>query len=133
MIRSGRAAMVRYGRIFTPQNIARMREMAENGSSAFEIAQAVGSTAGSVRVVCSRHKIRLRRGRSASRISARLVCAQSVHDVVAHIPAPLYAEFHRKAEHLRMSPSVLASNLLIAITLSNIFEAVLDEDDAPIG
>jgi hypothetical protein len=45
------------------------------------------------------------------------------------MPAQLFVEFHRKAEHLRMSPSVLASNLLAAITLSNIFEAVLDDQD----
>jgi hypothetical protein len=46
-----------------------------------------------------------------------------------HMPAQLFVEYHRKAEHLRMSPSVLASNLLAAITLSNIFEAVLDDQD----
>jgi hypothetical protein len=126
--------MSRYGRVFTPKTISRMREMAENGRSAFEIAQAVGSTIGSVRVVCSRHKIRLK-GLRAHTISLPLVRSPSVHDVVAHMPAPLYAEFYRKAEHLRMSPSVLASNLLAAITISNIFEAVLDDDtgDAPMA
>jgi hypothetical protein len=46
------------------------------------------------------------------------------------MPASLYAEFHRKAEHLNLSPSGLASNLLTAITTSNIFEAVLDDDEA---
>jgi predicted nuclease with RNAse H fold len=126
--------MSRYGRVFNPQTITRMREMAENGRSAFEIAQAVGSTVGSIRVVCSRHKIRLRRGRRGQVISLPLVRAPSIHDVVAHMPASLYAEFYRKAEHLQMSPSVLASNLLAAITISNIFEAVLDDDDdAPIA
>jgi hypothetical protein len=45
------------------------------------------------------------------------------------MPVPLFVEFHRKAERLRMSPAVLASNLLAAITLSNIFEAVLDDQD----
>jgi len=43
------------------------------------------------------------------------------------MPAPPYVEFLRKAEHLRMSPSFLASNLLAAITISNIFEAVLGD------
>jgi hypothetical protein len=121
--------MLRYGRIFTPQNVGRMREMAENGSSASEIAHVLGSTPGSVRVVCSRHKIPLRRGRRASKISLPLIRSPSIHDIVAHIPGPLYAAFHRKAEHLRMSPSALASSLLVAITVSDIFDAVLDEKD----
>jgi hypothetical protein len=120
----------RYRRVFTPQNIARMREMAENGSSALEIAHTVGSTPGSVRVVCSHHNIRLKRRRRASGIGLALL-RSPIHDVVARMPASLYAEFHRKAEHLRISPSALASNLLAAITTSNIFEAVLDDDAAP--
>ena len=123
--------MLRSGRVFTPQNIARMREMAENGSSALEIAQTIGSTPGSVRVVCSHHNIRLKRGRRTRAISLPLVRSPSIHDVVAHMPASLYAEFHRKAGHLKMSPSALASNLLVAITTSNIFEAVLDDDTSP--
>jgi len=118
----------RLRRVFTLQNIARMRGMAENGNSALEIAQSLGSTAGSVRVVCSHHNIRLKRGRRARLIP--LVHSPSIHDIVAHMPASLYAEFHRKAEHLKLSPSALASNLLTAITTSNIFEAVLDDDEA---
>jgi hypothetical protein len=118
----------RLRRVFTLQNIARMRGMAENGSSALEIAQSLGSTAGSVRVVCSHHKIRLKRRRRARVIP--LVHSPSIHDIVAHMPTSLYAEFHRKAEHLKLSPSALASNLLTAITTSNIFEAVLDDDEA---
>jgi hypothetical protein len=121
--------MLRSNRVFTPQNIARIREMAEHGSSAIEIAHAIGSTPGSVRVLCSHHKIRIRRRHSANVIRLSPVRGPSVHDVVAHMPAPLYVEFHRKAEHLQMSPSTLASNLLAAITISNIFEAVLDDSD----
>ena len=45
------------------------------------------------------------------------------------MPTSLYVEFQRKATHLRISPSVLASNLLAAITISDIFEAVLDDQD----
>ena len=120
--------MPRLRRVFTLQNIARMRGMAENGNSALEIAQSLGSTAGSVRVVCSHHNIRLKRRRRARLIA--LVYSPSIHDIVAHMPASLYAEFHRKAEHLNLSPSALASNLLTAITTSNIFEAVLDDDEA---
>jgi hypothetical protein len=49
--------------------------------------------------------------------------------LVAHLPASLSAEFHRKAEHLQISASVLASRLLEAIVVSNIYEAVLDDKD----
>ncbi len=116
-----------YRRVFTPLNIGRIREMAENGRSSFEIAQAIGSTAESVRVFCCRHKIQIKRRRRANGIRLGRVSLPSVHDIVVHMPAPLFVEFHRKAEHLRMSPSVLAGNLLAAITLSDIFEAVLDD------
>jgi hypothetical protein len=120
--------MARNGPIFTPHNIGRMRQMAESGSSARDIAQAIGSTPASVRVLCSRHKIPLKPRPGASAVTLPPVRAPSIHDIVAHLPAPLYAEFHRKAERLQLSPSTLASNLLVAITVSNIFEAVLDED-----
>jgi hypothetical protein len=126
---SGRAAVPRYRNVFTPLNIGRIREMAENGRSSFEIAQAIGSTAASVRAFCCRHKIHITRRGRANGLRLPRTSSPSIHDIVVHMPAPLFAEFHRKAEHLRMSPSVLAGNLLVAITLSNIFEAVLDDQD----
>lgn len=126
---SGRAAMPRYRNVFTPLNIGRIREMAQNGRSSPEMARAIGSTAASVRAFCCRHKIRItRRGRANGSKLGR-TSAPSIRDLVVHMPAPLFVEFHRKAEHLRMSPSVLAGNLLAAITLSDIFEAVLDDRD----
>jgi hypothetical protein len=45
------------------------------------------------------------------------------------MPAPLFVAFHRKAEHLQMPVSLLAGNLLAAITTSDIYEAVLDDKD----
>ena len=121
------AALPRYCRVFTSQNIARMRDMAENGSSSFEIAQAIGSTAASVRVQCSHHKIRIKRGQRATELQH--TPSRLTNNIVTHMPTSLYVEFQRKAAHLRISPSVLASNLLAAITISDIFEAVLDDQD----
>jgi hypothetical protein len=124
--------MLGNGRIFTPHNLALIRHMAERGNSSEEIAKVIGSTAASVRVVCSHHKIKLRRGRrryngdsKAERVDHGR--AMSEHTIVARIPASLYVEFHRKAENLRVPVSVLASNLLAAIAASNIYEAVLDD------
>jgi len=49
--------------------------------------------------------------------------------IVAHLPASLSIEFHRKAKQLQMPTSVLAGRLLAAIVESNIYEAVLDDKD----
>ncbi len=120
----------RRGRVFTPHVISAIRRMAEQGQSASEIAKVIGSTPASVRVRCSLQKIKLRRGRrpAAHNSTAR---GYIEHTVIAHMPAPLYAEFHRKAEHMQKSVTALASSLLVAIATSNIYEAVLDEDDQP--
>ena len=125
--------MPRNSYIFTPTNLSLMRHMAEKGLSAFEIADTIGSTPGSVRVVCSHRKIRLKRGRRsvdrASQNSVRQVQRASDHTIMAHMPAPLFVEFYRKAENLQISASGLASNLLAAIATSDIYEAVLDDKD----
>jgi hypothetical protein len=125
--------MRRKYRIFTPKNLAIMCHMAERGLSAIEIAETIGSTPGSVRVVCSHHKIRLKRGRrpgvQALQNPVHQVHRGSDHTIMAHMPAPLFVEFYRKAENLQISASGLASNLLAAIAASNIYEAVLDDKD----
>ena len=54
--------MITHCRVFTPQKVALMQQMAGAGCSAREIAEAIGSTPSSVRVVCSRQKIRLKGG-----------------------------------------------------------------------
>lgn len=125
--------MPRAYRIFTSQNLTRIRHMAEQGSSTLEIARTIGSTPGSVRVVCCHHKIRLvRRKRSvdpAPQTDISHMDRTPEHIIRAHMPAPLFDEFNRKAEQLQLSPSDLASHLLVAIATSNIYEAVLDDDD----
>jgi hypothetical protein len=45
------------------------------------------------------------------------------HMVVAFMPAPLYAEFNRKAAHLDMPVSILASTLLNVIATSDLYKA----------
>lgn len=53
-------------RIFTPRTIVVMRDLAGEGKSAAEIAEAIGSTAASVRVKCCQHKIKLSRRRHSA-------------------------------------------------------------------
>lgn len=67
-------------RIFTADNLLRIRKMAAEGSSSFEIAEFVGSTPASVRVMCCQHKIKIGRRRHAGTPSLLL----------ARLPASLY-------------------------------------------
>jgi IS30 family transposase len=121
---------MRPNRIFTPTNLLRIQQMAVEGSSAIEIAKTIGSTPGSVRVACSRHKIKIgRRRQSILNAVSKPVRPSSDQAIVAHLPASLSSEFQRKAEQLQISASVLASRLLEAIVVSNIYEAVLDDKD----
>ena len=119
-------------RIFTPTNLCRIQRMALEGSSAIEIAQAIGSTPGSVRVVCCQHKIKIgRRERQPMRDAvSKPVRPSSDQAIAAHLPTSISTEFHRKAEELQIPVSVLATKLLSAIVISNIYEAVLDDGDA---
>ena len=106
---------------FTTDVLLRVRQLAAEGRSSIEIAKLMGSTPASVKNVCCRHKIKLpRRRRSIENTLSKLV---------AHLPAPVSIEFHRKAERLQLSASMLASRLLEAIVISNIYEAVLDDKD----
>ena len=106
---------------FTPDNLLRVRQMAAEGNSSIEIAKLMGSTPASVKNVCCRHKIKIpRRPQSIKNALSKLV---------AHLPVSLSTEFHRKAEDLQVTASVLASRLLAAIVVSNIYEAVLDDKD----
>jgi predicted transcriptional regulator len=103
---------------FTPDNLQRLRQLATEGKSSIEIAKLMGSTPASVKNVCCRHQIKIPRRR------------RSISDAVSkHLPASLSTEFHREAEHLQISASMLASRLLEAIVISNIYEAVLDDKD----
>jgi transcriptional regulator len=104
---------------FTPDILLRVRQMAEEGSSSIEIAKSMGSTSASVKNVCSRHKIKIPRRRRSVELST----------LMARLPASLSTEFHRKAEQLQISASVLASRLLEAIVVSDIYDAVLDDKD----
>jgi len=111
--------MPRHRHVFTPTVVAIIRELARQGKSAPEIADAVGSTAASVRVKCSQLKIKLRRGR-------RGVLKQRL---VVYLRPADYAALDRKARQMQNSAVELAEMLLEAIISSNIYEAVLDDGE----
>jgi hypothetical protein len=119
--KTGTMAMTRRPIRFTPDNLLRVRQMAAEGNSSIQIAQSMGSTSASVKNVCCRHNIKIpRRRRSVE---------NTLSPLVAHLPASLSTEFHRKAAQFKISASVLASRLLEAIVVSDIYDAVLDDKD----
>jgi hypothetical protein len=112
-------------RVFTPVAIKAIRELASQGKLASEIAAAIGSTTGSVRVKCSQLKIELSRGRPS------LVPSWPQHSgeqkLVIYMRAKDYAALKQKAAYMHKSPAELAGMLLEEIVSADIFDAVLDD------
>jgi hypothetical protein len=116
--------------LYTPNTVALVRTMAEQGHSASTIAAKIGSTPSSVRVRCSQLKIKLRRTRVKNSHPPLQRTERGVeHLVVTYLPGPLYTTFHRQAVHMNKSVSVLAGLLLEAIVTGDLYDAVLDERD----
>jgi hypothetical protein len=112
-------------RVFTQSAINTIRVLAAQGKSAAEMAMAIGSTPGSVRVKCCQLKIPLRRGwRRARHIGG--------HNLVIYLQEADYAALRRKAADLQKSTVELSGELLRAVIRGDIYEAVLD-DDGPVG
>jgi hypothetical protein len=109
-------------RVFTPATIQIVRDLANQGLSAAEIADVIGSTAASVRVKCSQRNIRLgRRGRPSAPDYAGKV------KLLIYIDPDDLAALRRKAAQMNQTPVHLAAMLLQAIVASDIYEAVLGE------
>ena len=106
---------------FTPDNLLRVRQMVAEGNSSIEIAKFMGSTSASVKNVCCRHKIKIPR--------RRRYVENTLSTLAAHLPVSIATDFQRKAAQLEISTSVLASRLLEAIVVSDIYDAVLDDKD----
>ena len=114
--------------MFTPRAIEVIRDFADNGKSASEIAYAIGSTAASVRVKCCLLRIKVQRrprggtarGRETQKVTQKLV---------VYLRASVYAALEQQANSMKKSAAELAELLLQAIVSSNIYDAVLDEDD----
>lgn len=116
-------------RVYTPNAIAVLRRMAEEGHSASTIAEKIGSTPSSVRVMCSHFKIRLGQSKQQNGHPTFQHTKQGCQQVVAYMPGPLYTNLDHKAVHLNKSVSVLVGMLLEAIVTGDLYDAVLDERD----
>jgi hypothetical protein len=118
----------RRSHIFTPAAIEILRRMANEGKSAPEIADAIGSTAASVRVRCCQLKIKLAQGARTDvpRAQHRNVQEQKL---IVGMPPAVYTALAQKAAGMRKSTDELVGMLLEAVVSSDIYEAVLDADD----
>jgi hypothetical protein len=121
--------MSRNAKIFSSAAVELIRELADQGKSASEIADVIGSTAASVRVKCSHFKIKLsRRGRPGLiRTRPDLIGERKL---VVYMRPEDYAALKLKATHMGKSAVELAGLLLQAIVSSDIYEAVLDEGNS---
>ena len=119
--------MSNYAHVFTPTAVEIIRSLADQGRSASEIADVLGSTPGSVRVKCCQFKIKL--GRKRLRRLAVETQDLPKHKLAAHLSPSIYAALLRKARHKQKLPSELAEMLLDAVISSNIYKAVLDDSE----
>ena len=108
-------------RIFTPTTVEIVRTLASQGRSAQQIADAIGSTAGSVRVKCCLLKIKLmRRGRPSG------VRTMRGEKLAVYMGPAAYTAFSHRAAEMQKSAPELAATLLEAIVSSNLYAAVLE-------
>lgn len=116
--------MPRRGQVFTPRAVKIIRGLADQGKSASEIADVIGSTPASVRVRCCQLKIKLpRRGRPTRSRPPEM----QERKVAVYVRSDVYAALHARAAHMHKSPDELAGMLLEAIAASDIYDAVLDQ------
>ena len=94
---------------FTPKVLALIPQWVGNGLTKSEIAERIGTTVGSLSVVCSRYGISLRR-----------------RGFIIQLPAEIHAQLSMKARDLKMSPEHLGALLLKDVVNDNLFNAVLD-------
>jgi hypothetical protein len=104
-------------KIFTKVNIIKIKALADNGFGSVQIAHDIGSTPGSVRVICSKMKIKLGRAKGY---------ASSAKPYVK-VSEASFLELDRHARQKKISVRTLAALLLETIAKDNLFDAVLDE------
>jgi len=106
-------------KIFTKANLIKMRTMAEQGYGAAHIAHEIKSTPGSVRVMCSNMKIKLRHTRGSSWIPRRWITFR--------VSETTFLQLDRYARQREMPVQTLVAQILEIMTKDNLFDAVLDE------
>jgi hypothetical protein len=101
-----------------------IRELVGQGLSNIEIANRMGWTVGTLCVRCSQLKISLRR--SSKRVHLKRWPKIS-------LPDDLFEQIRQRAKTMRVSAAELAVALLKEIARDDLYNAVLDRDDAEVN
>jgi hypothetical protein len=95
----------------------------EQGATMKEIAEWVGCQVNTLQVMCSRHRISLRKGGYRAQINLSIKPREPIS-----LPESIARLVTRAADKLNRKPEQLISDLLEKITADNLFAAVLDEE-----
>jgi hypothetical protein len=128
-------------RKFTALMLRQIPALIDRGLTAEEIARMVGCTIGSLRVMCSKSKISLRRRnpdqsgepRVETASTPSLFSSRAVDDhatIMVRLPNKTADLFRQKATTRGLSTATLATNLLKIIAQDGLWNAVLDEDES---
>ena len=110
-------------KIFTEENMIKVKTMAEEGYGAAQIAYEIRSTPGSVRVMCSNMKIKLRHTRGSKGGSSCSVRRW----ITFRLSEEAFLELDRYAKQKEIPVQNLTAQLLEIIGKENLFDAVLDD------
>ena len=120
--------MRRRSHVFTPAAIELVHRLADQGRTASEIADAIGSTAASVRARCCQLKIKLARGTNGG-VSGTPQGPIQEQKLIVRMQPKAYAALEGKAICMQKSTDELAGMLLEAIVGREIYDAVLHDGD----
>jgi len=120
--------------IFTEAVIADMREhiphLIAEGRSIREIADTIGCRPGSLKVKCAQLGISLRRRRVLPELKPPRQKVSPLRPMLVELAPRIFALFDSKSRAAGVQPQTLAASLLTIIARDDLFNAVLDNDDA---
>ena len=104
----------------------------ERGINPDEIAARVGCTLGTLRVVCSKAKISLRKVRRGKRCPSSQIAPERTHHatIALNLPEMAIGKLRQEAGKRGLVVATLTSMLLEMIAQDNLYDAVLDEREA---
>ena len=105
----------------------------ERGISPAEIAAKLGCTSGTLRVVCSKAKISLRKRQSGKHRPSSDTLPERTHHAAIPLPETAVGKLRQEAVKRGLPVATFASMLLKIIAQDNLYDAVLDEPKARKG
>ena len=114
----------RRSHVFTPAAIELVHRLADQGRTAAEIADAIGSTAASVRARCCQLKIKLARGTNGA-VSGTPQSRTQEQKLIVRMQPKVYAALQGKAVCMQKSTDELAGTPSEAIVGREIYDAGL--------